>query len=146
MLPFSNWMFFPNIGPAYVNEWNSPFSPQGSTADGSSARNPSSNSLPAKLLLKTFESMQTTIALKPVLMNSRAMLLVSFLFQIGIMLSFQFSQAFPLCTSSGLPRKCLQKLLPKPPVSSGAGGLPHPLFVLLIREVFWNGHFFQRQV
>src|ERR1700730_17337042 len=36
-----------NIGPAHAKEWNSPFSPQGSTLDGSAARRPASNRRPA---------------------------------------------------------------------------------------------------
>src|SRR5262249_3867382 len=65
------------IGPPKTKVWNSPFSPQGSTFSGRSAKNSGVSSRPEKLRSSFLGSMQTAMAWNPSAQNSRASSAVS---------------------------------------------------------------------
>src|SRR5882757_11434933 len=70
------------MGPSKTKVWNSPFSPQGSTPGGRSAKKDSSSSRPAKVGSRTFESMQMATERNCAAWNSRMSSRVS-RFQMG---------------------------------------------------------------
>src|SRR5580704_15552165 len=59
------------MGPSKTKVWNSPFSPQGSTPGGRSAKKDASSSRPAKLGSRTLESIQTATERNCAAWNSR---------------------------------------------------------------------------
>src|SRR5262245_28248420 len=63
--PTSTAMVWLNIGPANAKEWNSPFSPHGSTSGGSSSSSDRSNARPANRRSSFRGSMQVSRACSP---------------------------------------------------------------------------------